>query len=117
MARRKTKIKLILIFVFLLLATTAYSLTYQIKTQLVSVTTIATKLPTTPLVGREYILITNIDTTKTIYIGSSTVTVSGATTGTPLLPSESYYGEWKSNINIYGIISSGSCNAIIEEGK
>lgn len=92
-------------------------LTYQIKTQLVSVGVTATKLPTTPLVGRKYVLITNIDTIKTIYIGSSTVTVSGATQGTPLLPSEQYYGEWDNTVDIYGIVSSGIANVVVEEGK
>ena len=93
------------------------ALNLQIKTQLVSVGTSATKLPTTSIVGRVYLLITNIDTAKTVYLGSSTVTTSGSTAGTPLLPSESYYGEWESNIDVYGIVSSGTASVIVEEGK
>jgi len=111
------KKSLSLLLIILLLFSTAYALQYQIKTQLVSVGNSATKLPATALVGREYVLITNLDTAKTVYIGASTVTASGSTSGTPLLPSESYYAEYESNINIYGIVSSGSANVIVEEGK
>lgn len=103
--------------VCLCLLTNVSALNLQLKTQLVSVGSTATKLPTTPIVGREYVLITNTDTAKTVYIGTSTVTTSGPTTGTPILPSEQYYGEWESNVDVYGITSTGSANVIVEEGK
>lgn len=77
------------------------------------INTTATKLPTTPLVGREYLLITNKEGTI-IYVGNATV---NSTTGTPLRGNETYYGEWKSIIDIYGIVASGGSNVTVEEGK
>ena len=89
------------------------SLVYQIKTQNVFINTTATKLPITPLVGREYLLITNKEGTI-LYVGASNV---NTTNGTPLRGNETYYGEWKSTIDVYGIVASGGTNATVEEGK
>ena len=89
------------------------SLVYQIKTQNVAVNATATKLPTTPLVGREYLLITNKESTV-LYIGNDSVTSS---IGTPLGINDTYYGEWKSTIDIFGIVASGGTNVTVEEGK
>lgn len=115
--RRKIKVRLILISVFLLLATTAYSLTYQIKTQVVSVTTTATKLPTTPIVGREYIRIQNVGAV-TVYLGTSTVTAdTAATGGLQLLPYAVWQEEYDNTVDVYGIVAATTCNVVIEEGK
>ena len=109
---------LVIILVFLLcIISISYSLTYQIKTIVVSVNTTATKLPTTPLIGREYIQAQNIGNV-TVYIGSSTVTADTNTTGgTQLLPYATWYGEYDNSVDVYGIVTSGTCNVTVEEGK
>lgn len=95
----------------------AIGLKYSIKTTSVTVDTTRDKLPTAPLAGREYVLITNSDATTVLYIGDSTVTATGATIGTPLQPYDTYYGEWSSNVDIWGITAAGSIVAIVQEGK
>lgn len=104
-----------LVILLIVLGGLAYgaSLVYQIKTQNVAVNDTATKLPATPLVGREYLLITNKESTV-LYIGNATV---NNTIGTPLGINETYYGEWKSTIDIFGIVASGGTNVTVEEGK
>lgn len=105
------------ILITFLLIGTAYSLTYQIKTQVVSVTTTATKLPTTPIIGREYVRIQNVGT-QTVYIGTSTVTAGVTSTGgIQLLPYAIWQESYDNTIDVYGIVSSGSNNVVIEEGK
>ena len=111
------KVLSFIIIIFFIYISIVYSLTYQIRTQVVSVNTTATKLPTTPLVGREYIRLQNVGTV-TVYIGSSTVAANtSATGGIQLLP----YGVWEENydntIDIYGKVASGSTNVTVEEGK
>ena len=101
------------IFIVFLLVGTAYSLTYQIKTQAIVINATATKLPTTPLVGREYILVTNTDTV-TVYIGDSNV---NTTIGTPLFVNQRYYAEYDNTVDVYGIITTGNATVIVEEGK
>lgn len=99
------------------LSIVSYALTYQIKTQVVSVTTSATKLPTTPLVGRQYVSIQNIGTV-TVYIGNSTVTADTASTGgKQLLPYASTTRDYDNTVDVYGIVASGSANVVCEEGK
>lgn len=94
-----------------------YPLTYQVKTQVVSVAVTATKLPTTPLVGRIYIMIQNVGT-ATVYIGSSTVTAGTTSTGgIQLLPFEKWYQEYDHTVDVYGIVASSTCNVVVEEGK
>lgn len=114
----KTKI-IVFLLISILLCHFLYAevLKYQIRTQAVNVLTTATKLPTTPLVGRQYIMITNNDSTDIVYIGSSTVTTSGATIGTPLRPSEQYVGNWGSGVDLYGISNGDTAIVTIEEGK
>jgi len=82
--------------------------------QLIAVGTSATKLPTTPLSKRSSILITN-DGSAAVYIGSSTVTTSGATKGFPVYPRGSLLLSCEDKVDVYGI-SSGSVNVIILEG-
>lgn len=95
----------------------AFSLTYQIKTQIVSVTSTATKLPTTALVGRQYIRVQNVGTV-TVYLGSSTVTADTATTGgLQLLPYASWSENYDNTVSVYGIVGTGTCNVTVEEGK
>lgn len=102
---------------FILISSIAYALTYQIKTQVVSVTTSATKLPSTPLVGRQYVSIQNVGTV-TVYIGSSTVTADTASTGgTQLLPYAKITRDYDNTVDVYGITASGTANVVVEEGK
>ena len=106
-----------ILILFFILAVCAYALTYQIKTTVVSVTTSATKLPTTPLIGREYIQIQNVGT-STVYIGSSSVTANTASTGGfQLLPYATWYAGYDNTVDVYGRVASGTCNVIVEEGK
>lgn len=107
------------LFILILLSfvTFASALTYQIRTQIVSVAVTATKLPTTPLVGREYIQIQNVGA-QTVYIGTSTVTADTASTGgTQLLPYATWYTNYDNTVDIYGIVAATTCNVVVEEGK
>lgn len=96
----------------------AYSLTYMIENQVVSVTTTATKLPTTPLVGRKYILLQNVGTV-TVYIGKSDVTAdtTSSTGGLQLLPYGYWLAEYDHTVDVYGRVAAGTCNVVVEEGK
>jgi len=92
-------------------------LTYSISTQTVSVTTSATKLPSTALAGRKYVSIQNVGTI-TVYIGSSTVTADTASTGgKQLLPYATITRDYDESVDVYGIVATGTCNVIVEEGK
>lgn len=90
----------------------------QIRQQVVTISTSATEIPATALRGREFIIIKNIDSAKTIYIGSSTVTADEETTGgDQLTPFERVYMEFSSDIVIYGIVTTGTAKVSILEGK
>ena len=84
---------------------------------LVPVLGTATKLGGTAI-NRINLLMKNVSTnTKTFYIGSSTVTTSGATQGIPLEPGETLSIDATSKNNIYAIASaSGESLNIIEVG-
>lgn len=111
------KFKLLICIILLAIPLIVYALTYQVKTQIVSVSATATKLPTTPLVGRNYIQIQNVGAI-TVYIGASTVTADTASTGgTQLLPYATWYAEYDNGVDIYGIVASDTCNVVVEEGK
>lgn len=115
----KLRVKFLSIFctAIILFSGIAFALTYQIRTQVISVTTNATKLPTTPLVGREYVLIQNIGSV-TVYLGNSTVTAdTEATGGTQLLPQSIYVAEYDNSVDIYGIVAAATCKVVVEEGK
>lgn len=90
----------------------------QIRQQVVTIADEATAIPTAPLRGREFIVMKNIDSSKTIYIGSNTVTADEETTGgDQLLPSERIYMEFSSDIIIYGIVATDTAKVAILEGK
>ena len=91
--------------------------TYEIKTQIVSVADTATKLPTTPVIGRTYIQIQNVGGVI-VYIGTSTVTAdTAATGGFQLLPYSTWTAEYDNTVDVYGIVATGICNVVVEEGK
>lgn len=90
----------------------------QILQQVITISTSATAIPTTALRGREFLMIKNIDSSKTIYLGSSTVTADEtATGGDQLVASERVYLEFSSDIVIYGIVAAGTAKVAILEGK
>ena len=68
----------------------------------ITVTTSATKIPTTPLAGRRCIIIVNIST-GTIYIGNSSVTTA---IGYQLYTQQSLAIDAGEQIDIYGIAGS-----------
>lgn len=85
--------------------------------QIVSVGITASKLPILPLVGREYILIQNVGGV-TVHLGNSLVTADTANTGGyQLLPHGEYIATYTDEVNIYGIITTGSNQVLIQEGK
>ena len=103
---------IILVLSLILIGKEVYSLTYQVKTQRVSVTTSATELPTTPLVGRTYISVQNTSDTF-VYIGSTDVS---DTIGYVLLPYSSWKRDYDHTVDVYGR-AGGTAIVRIEEGK
>lgn len=89
----------------------------EIDTEVVSVTTTATKCPSTPLVGRKYIMIENVGSVI-VYIGDSTVTADTASTGgSQLEPGDVWREPFDHTVDIYGRVATGTCNIVCEEGK
>ena len=118
-----TQWKRLIFFVVLVIcfsgALWADPLELQIRQQVVTISAAggADKIPATPLRGREFLMIKNIDAV-TIYIGSSTVTADEAATGgDQLLPSERVYLEYTSDVDIYGAVAAGTAKVAILEGK
>ena len=88
-----------------------------ITSQIISIGVTAIKLPTTPLIGRDYIIIQNVGT-GTVYIGNSAVTANTANTGGhQLLPSGEWVATYTDKVDIYGIVAAGSSQVVIEEGN
>jgi len=81
--------------------------------QLISVTTTATALPTTPLTNRKRIWIQAQQ--APIYIGSATVTASGAAQGLKMAQGDVLEIDAGPNVAFYGIGSSGTHEAIVVE--
>ena len=87
----------------------------RIRSSVVSVTTSATAIPTTALPGRQSILIHN-DGAATVYIGTSTVTTTGATKGYPLAAGKDLPMDVGPNVVMYGIVVTGTVSVVILEG-
>ena len=86
----------------------------KVKQQVVSVGATATKLPLTPLDNRRFIIVQNLSTNP-IYLGSSTVTTTGATRGVVLANQyDSISVDITEGIDLYGIAGSASDAAILE---
>lgn len=93
---------------------TTSSVGSKLLQQVVSVTAVATKLPTTPLAGRKTIVIQNLSS-NIVYIGSSTVTTTGATRGHALdTQYDSIAIDLASNVDLYGIAGSASDVSVLE---
>lgn len=110
--------KLLIIGVLLLLTLgTAYALTYKVLTTVITVGTSATALPTTAMVGREYIQIQNVGTVA-LYIGDANVTAdTAATGGITIFPYGMWVQPYDNSVVVYGIVASSTCKTVVEEGK
>jgi len=82
----------------------------------VSVGTSATKLAVAANADpdRELIRIYN-DSSSTVYIGPSTVTISGSTKGEPLLKKQWIELPFGPDLEVYGIVASGTADVIVTE--
>ena len=88
-----------------------------LTSQIISIGVTRSKLPSSPLAGRDFILLQNVGT-GTIYIGNSVVTANTANTGGyQLLSSGEWIAGYESNVDIYGVMSAGSGQILIQEGK
>ena len=79
----------------------------SITTNQITVTITATIIATIPD-GGATVYITNIDATKTMYIGNSSVTINN---GIQLLAGQSISGTFNTEEDIYGIVSTGTAVA------
>lgn len=82
--------------------------------QLRTVANTATLLPATALADRKHILIQNIGSKK-LYIGSATVTSSGATQGVEVPVNSFWEGDVGPDNLLYGIVNTGTNDVIIWE--
>lgn len=84
----------------------------------VTVGTTVTPLPGTALARRRSIIVFNNDTSKNLYIGGANVTTSGARIGLPVL-AQTYSPtiDAASNMVLYGIVASGTVQAVTLEGS
>lgn len=88
-----------------------------ITSKVITVGIIATKLPPTPLEGRKYLTIQNLGS-AILYVGNTFITADTSGTGGIQLSTRSTWREpYGDTVDIYGIIASGTSQALIEEGK
>ena len=90
---------------------------WTITSQIISLGVTASKLPPTAMEGRKYLTIQNLGGV-TIYVGNTFVTAN--TTGTggfQLLPKATWSELYTDNVDIYGVIATGSSQVYTEEGK
>lgn len=97
------------------LAITPSGLNVALKITNTTVTTIAGKLPLSPLSDRNSLLIVNEDTTSPILIGNADVTTSGSTKGFIIAPDSYFSLDIKDTIEIYGVCAAGTVNVQIVE--
>jgi len=108
------KISLVVLFVFVSITVYAAEivriapLTISIANNTTTITTSATAIPGTSLVGRETIAICLNDTTDTVYIGNSSVSTAN---GLPLDSSRPCLNvDADDSIIFYGIVSAGTAD-------
>lgn len=90
-------------------------LTYNILSSTTTITTSATPIPATPMVGRRNIAIRLNSTTDTVYIGNSSVTT---VTGFPLDSScPAITIDVDDSVVVYGIVSAGTADVRCVEVK
>jgi len=89
-----------------------------IKQTVVQVLDSATPLPATALSGRKSLIVKNLDSTYTIYLGASDVTADEASTGGyPLGYYESFQADLGENTILYGISTSVPPKIVIIEAR
>lgn len=90
---------------------------WTITNQIITLGVTASKLPPTALEGRKYVSLQNLGGV-TIYVGNTFVTANTAGTGGyNLLPRGVWYEQYSDNVDVYGVISVGSSQIYVEEGK
>jgi len=83
-------------------------LTYSIVSKTTTVTTTATAIPATAMVGRENLTISLASTSDTVYIGGSDVTIAN---GTPLDSNRPAISiDLDDTVVVYGIVSTGTAD-------
>lgn len=88
-----------------------------ITSQVITIGVTAGKLPPTPLEGRKYVTVQNLGGV-TVYVSGSLVTANTAGTGGfQLLPRAAWSELYSDNVDIYGVIATGSTQVLVEEGK
>lgn len=92
-------------------------LDWGIKQAVVTLSNTSGAIPTTALSGRKSMIIKNLDTVDTVYLGASDVTADETSTGGyPLSYYESFQADIGENNTIYGIISgTGSAKVVVKE--
>lgn len=85
--------------------------------QIITIGSTPSKLPPIPLEGRKFIGIQNLGG-STVYIAGTMVTADTAGTGGYQLFPKGYWQEnYSDNVDVYGVIASGSTQVLCEEGK
>lgn len=90
----------------------------NIKTTTMDVGTTATKLPATALTGRNSLEIHNLDSNETLYVGGASVTadrVNGTTSGKEVDAGSFWSLDITDDIEIYGIVATGTVKLKITE--
>ena len=88
------------------------------KNTMMEVSTIATPLPSVPLVERNSLSIRNLSATEILYIGKSDVVADeniGTTAGWQIGPNETYNVDITDSIIIYGRVASGTIKVQVKE--
>ena len=98
-----------------LLRLTSDIISSTVLSQVVTIGTSATKIPTNPLTDRINLWLLNASGV-TIYLGGSGVTVAGATQGVPLADGASVTLTIASTVDLYGIVTAGTADLNILEG-
>ena len=90
---------------------------WTITSQVITLGVTAGKLPPTVLEGRKYISLQNLGGV-TVYVGNTFVTANTAGTGGyQLLPRGVWSENYTDNVDVYGVIATGSSQIYVEEGK
>jgi len=84
----------------------------------ISVTTTATALPTTALVGRKSMIVKNVSSATTVYLGDSDVTAdTTATGGLQLKYGETFQIDLDEYTTLYGIVASSTASVNVFEAR
>lgn len=88
-----------------------------LTSQIITLGSTPTALPPIPLEGREFVRVQNLGGVF-VYLGNTAVTADTANTGGyQLLPKADDIQRLTDNVTLYGVISTGSSQVLIQEGK